>query len=268
MEVHGGPGDGSQRTPRGQSGGPHGGGFPSPQTRRFWAHPSWGPRAVLEKNPGDPGVREVGDLTGVPGVRLGGSRGSVWGAPAPPASPVPGTPPPGPRTPQRPQGPLSRLRGPSADPGHPPRSAQASAHLPPRQSQAPHQHLHVHERLREHGEPRAQQHLRSRVRHGAAPASRHRRTRPRLPPLPLPPPPPRYFRRRCDAIPVAGGRSGRAAAAMETPGGAAGVLPWQRGLRDWGHPRGLRGHRRYRGDSVVTGLRRHQAGRVEVTPHP
>lgn len=138
MEVHGGPGDGSQRTPRGQSGGPHGGGFPGPQTRRFWAHPSWGFRAVLEKNPGDPGVREVGDLTGVPGVRLGGSRRSVWGAPAPPASPVPGTPQPGPRTPQRPQGPLSRLRRPSADPGHPPRSAQASAHPPPRRSQAPH----------------------------------------------------------------------------------------------------------------------------------
>lgn len=35
-----------------------------------------------------------------------------------------------------------------------------------------HQHLHVHERLREHGQPRAQKHLRSLVRHAAAPAPR------------------------------------------------------------------------------------------------
>lgn len=50
---------------------------------------------------------------------------------------------------------------------------------------------------------------------------------------------------------------------MGTAGGAAGVLPWQQGLRGWGHPQGLSPV--YGGDSAVTGLRRHESGRVSDT---
>lgn len=146
-----------------------------------------------------------GRAAGRPGARRCSSPGWAAAARTPPAA-----------------GTGSLAAGTGTGPG-PPRAPRLPAPTP-----YLHQHLHVHEGLREHGQPRAQQHLRARVRHAAARRHgpeghrhhhrRRRRFRFRPPPGTSGAPAERF---RPEGPPPPPGRRGN----------ERGASPWRRGLR-------------------------------------